>query len=93
MVDAAPSDVLGADYHRLFVGPGTMLAPPWESVHPSDEGLTFQDETLQVRQAYAEFGLTAPAVNREPDDGALPRVRVPARGDGRGTREAVPPVG
>ena len=68
VVDAAPSDVLEVDYRRLFVGPGPMLAPPWESVHRSDEGLTFQDATLQVRQAYAEFGLAAPAVNREPDD-------------------------
>ena len=59
---------LEADYRRLFVGPGHMLAPPWESVHRSDEGLTFEAETLGVRAAYAEFGLQAPALNKEPDD-------------------------
>ena len=56
------------DYNRLFYGPGPMLAPPYESVHRSDEGLVFDQETMQVRAAYAEFQLAAPRLNREPDD-------------------------
>lgn len=62
------ADTLETDYRQLFVGPGTMQAPPWESVHLSDEGLTFQAHTLGVREAYAEFGLQAPALHKEPDD-------------------------
>jgi len=56
------------DFNRLFVGPGEMLAPPWESVHLSKTKLTFQDSTLKVRQLYREFGWQAPAIHREPDD-------------------------
>lgn len=56
------------DYNRLFYGPGPMLAPPYESVHRSDEGLVFEQETMQVRAAYAEFQLAAPRLNKEPDD-------------------------
>lgn len=56
------------DYNRLFYGPGPMLAPPYESVHRSDEHLVFELETMQVRAAYAEFDLAAPRLNKEPDD-------------------------
>ena len=56
------------DFNRLFVGPGEMLAPPWESVHRSRTKLTFQEPTLQVRELYRRFGVEAPAVHREPDD-------------------------
>lgn len=66
--DADRTAALAADYTQLFVGPGAMGACPWESVHRSEEGLTFEAETLQVRRAYAAAGLQAPAFNREPDD-------------------------
>ena len=56
------------DFNRLFYGPGPMLAPPYESVHRSDEGLVFEQETMQVRAAYAQFQLAAPRLNKEPDD-------------------------
>lgn len=56
------------DFNRLFVGPGKMLAPPWESVHRSKTGLTFQEAALQVREIYGRFGLQVPAIHREPDD-------------------------
>ncbi len=56
------------DYTRLFVGPGPVLAPPWESVYLSREHLLFDEQTLQVRQMYAQFGLQAPKLNSEPDD-------------------------
>ena len=56
------------DFNRLFVGPGEMLAPPWESVHQGKTKLIFQDSTLSVRQLYQEFGWQAPAIHREPDD-------------------------
>ena len=56
------------DFNRLFVGPGEMLAAPWESVYRSKTKLTFQESTLQVRELYARFGVRAPAIHREPDD-------------------------
>ncbi len=66
--DPAQLDALGWDFNRLFVGPGEMLAPPWESVYRSKTRLTFQEPTLQVRTIYERFGVQAPALHREPDD-------------------------
>lgn len=61
-------DAVRRDFTRLFVGPGRLKAPPWESVHRSRDRLLFEAETLQVREWYARFGLAAPRLNREPDD-------------------------
>ncbi|WP_066585706.1 TorD/DmsD family molecular chaperone [Cellulomonas timonensis] len=61
-------EVIRRDYNRLFFGPEPMIAPPYESVHRSQERLVFERETMQVRAAYAEFDLAAPRLNREPDD-------------------------
>ena len=66
--DPAGRGALEWDYNRLFVGPGEMLAAPWESVHRSKTKLTFQEPALQVRAIYERFGVQAPAVHREPDD-------------------------
>ncbi|MEJ2708177.1 MAG: molecular chaperone TorD family protein [Anaerolineales bacterium] len=59
---------LKKDYQRLFVGPGHLPAPPWESVYRSREHLVFEKETLDVRRWYARYGLQAPKLNKEPDD-------------------------
>lgn len=56
------------DFAALFVGPGRLKAPPYESVHRSQERLLFEAETFQVRQWYARFGLAAPSLGRQPDD-------------------------
>lgn len=61
-------DDIVADYAQLMGGPGRVAVHPYESVHRSAEGLLFDAETLQVRDAYAEFGLAAPNLNRSPDD-------------------------
>ncbi len=66
--DPARLGALAWDFNRLFVGPGEMLAPPWESVHRSKTKLTFQEPTLQVRELYRRFGVEAAALHREPDD-------------------------
>ena len=66
--DPARLDALTWDFNRLFVGPGEMLATPWESVYRSKTKLTFQESTLQVRELYERFGVQAPAIHREPDD-------------------------
>ncbi len=59
---------LDADYQTLFVGPGHVLACPYESVYLSDEHLIFEQQTLSVRTFYADFGVQAPELNKEPDD-------------------------
>jgi TorA maturation chaperone TorD len=59
---------LQADYTRLFIGPGKVLAPPYESVHFSPDRLMFQKQTLRVRQWYARFGLQSEKIYNEPDD-------------------------
>jgi TorA maturation chaperone TorD len=63
-------DDIRLDYTRLFIGPGRVLAPPWESVHRSVDRLLFQEQTLQVREWYQRFGLEAANLYQEPDDHA-----------------------
>lgn len=64
----ADFEALQAEYTRLFIGPGPVVAPPWESVYFSPERLVFQRETYQVRACYARFGLQSANYNKEPDD-------------------------
>lgn len=66
--DGEEEAALIRDYDRLFVGPYRLLAPPYESVYRTEEGLLFEEPTFQVRAAYQAFGLAAPRLNREPDD-------------------------
>lgn len=59
---------LNTDYTRLFIGPGAMFAPPWESVYRSAEHLIFDKQTLQVRQRYQAYGMPIPKLHVEPED-------------------------
>jgi putative dimethyl sulfoxide reductase chaperone len=59
---------LSSDYMKLFIGPEKVLAPPWESVYFNDERNIFQEQTLQVRQWYRQFGLEPEKLHSEPDD-------------------------
>jgi putative dimethyl sulfoxide reductase chaperone len=59
---------LQMEYAHLFMGPGPVVAPPWESVYFSQDRLLFQKETFQVRDWYSRFGRTVPNVQSEPDD-------------------------
>lgn len=59
---------LKADHISLFIGPGKMYAPVWESVYFSEEHLVFQERTLAVRKWYRRFGLESEKGNQEPDD-------------------------
>jgi TorA maturation chaperone TorD len=56
------------DYTRLFIGPGKVPAPPWESVYRDVEHRHFSKETLEVRDAYRKYDLVAKNFGREPDD-------------------------
>ncbi len=61
-------DAIRSDYTRLFIGPGKVLAPPWESVYFNDTRTIFDERTLQVRDTYRRFGLEPVRVHQEPDD-------------------------
>ncbi len=59
------------EYHRLFIGPGSLAAPPWESYYRSNENLLFEKWTLEIRNQYHQFGLKFIKENNEPDDHLL----------------------
>jgi len=56
------------DYNRLFVGPGKLLAPPYESSYRNPKSLVMQKETLDVRAFYSTVGLISLNQNSQPDD-------------------------
>ncbi|NMD70049.1 molecular chaperone TorD family protein [Bacillus sp. DNRA2] len=56
------------EFYRLFIGPETILTPPWESVYRSKEGLLFEETTFQVREHYHRHNLEFIKENQEPDD-------------------------
>ena len=59
---------LQSDYHCLFVGPSGPYAPPWESVHTSEDKLLFGESTFKVRNEYKKFGFQFSLIDKEPDD-------------------------
>jgi len=65
---STPLDVLLVDHRDLFEGPDHVLACPYESVYLSEEHLTFEAQTLNVRAFYNRFGVQAPSLGNEPDD-------------------------
>ncbi|WP_048600442.1 TorD/DmsD family molecular chaperone [Rubeoparvulum massiliense] len=56
------------EFQRLFIGPGPLQAPPWESVYTSKEGNLFDRATLEVRAIYLEQGYQFTRYQHEPDD-------------------------
>lgn len=56
------------DFNRLFVGPGKLLAPPYESAYRNPDGLLMQEQTLAVRKFYRDAGLEVSAKGSQPDD-------------------------
>ncbi len=61
-------DQLKVSFTRLFVGPGNMEAPPWESLYLSKESSLFQASTLEVRKAYVAQGFIAQSYPNVADD-------------------------
>ena len=56
------------DYARLFVGPGALPAPPWESVCKFKDGSLFTRITLEVRAAYRAQGFIPERYPQVSDD-------------------------
>jgi TorA maturation chaperone TorD len=67
-LDAAYLHDLGHEYMRMFIGPEKLVAPPWESVYRSKEGLLFQESTLTIREIYRKEGYLPEGYPKVPDD-------------------------
>lgn len=67
---ALEEDVEGARslYTRLFVGPVTPAATPWESTYRSKSKALFRQETLDVRNAYRAQGFLPQSYPKVADD-------------------------
>ncbi|TGE33743.1 molecular chaperone TorD family protein [Desulfosporosinus sp. Sb-LF] len=60
--------LMGYEFNRLFVGPTSPKAPPYESVYLSPDHLVMGEQTLAVRKIYTQENLQAFRQGREPDD-------------------------
>lgn len=60
------------EYTRMFVGPGHLIAPFWESVYLDDRELLFLESTSAVRRAYEEEGLKVEAKSGREAEDSLP---------------------
>lgn len=49
-------DDVKSEYTKLLIGPGRLVAYPWESTYNGKENLLFQESTLRVRQFYRKYG-------------------------------------
>ncbi|TMN23181.1 molecular chaperone TorD family protein [Lentibacillus cibarius] len=56
------------EFYRLFVGPGTLLAPPWESVYRGTDKILHDYPSLEMSQLYDRFGLELIKENIEAED-------------------------
>jgi TorA maturation chaperone TorD len=65
---SATIDRLKDEYTRLFIGPESLPAPPWESVYATKDRVLFSEGTLAVRRAYLEHGFLPKGYPNEPDD-------------------------
>jgi TorA maturation chaperone TorD len=59
------------EYQRLFIGPGPLAAPPWESYYRSREQLLFDEWNYRIREQYHQYGIQNINENNEPDDHLL----------------------
>ena len=56
------------EYTRLFIGPVSLVAPPWESVYGQKDAMLFQESTLEVRNTYRQYGLIPEGYPHVADD-------------------------
>ncbi|MCI8366591.1 MAG: molecular chaperone TorD family protein [Eggerthellaceae bacterium] len=86
---------LREEYAAVFVGPGPLLASPWESMHRTKKRVLFQASVLEVRDAYRAAGLLPERYGHVSDDfiglemdfmAKLAQMAFDARGSGDGER-------
>lgn len=56
------------EFNRLFVGPTTLLAPPFASAWSEDQRSLMGRATMEARQVYHSLGLAVPQEGTLPDD-------------------------
>ena len=59
---------LELEFTKLFVGPGKVPAPPYESYYTSEKKLLMQESTVAVRRKYLKAGLAMKRPYSIPDD-------------------------
>ena len=57
-----------SEYTRLMIGPGRLIAYPWESTYSGKENQLFKESTLRVREAYRRYGYLPEQYPRVADD-------------------------
>jgi TorA maturation chaperone TorD len=67
VASSVPED-LNTEYTQLFIGPGKLSAPPWESVYTSGERVIFQRSTLEIRNFYRSQGFIPQLYPKVADD-------------------------
>lgn len=68
--DPSEEDIyeLWADQNQLYGITGSTQLSPFESVQRGEDGLVFDQETVEVRRYYGAMGFQAPHLGKEPDD-------------------------
>lgn len=56
------------EFNRLFVGPGPLIAPPWESVYRSKDRITHDFPALQMADLYKSFDIEFTRKYKEAED-------------------------
>lgn len=62
------ADAACGSFTRLFIGPATLKAMPWESTYRSRSQALFRQETLDVRNAYRAQGFLPKSYPKVADD-------------------------
>lgn len=65
---AEASEHLLKIYYSLFMGPGRMDAPPWETLYVSKDQALFQQTTLGLRKEYVKHGFIPQSYPHVADD-------------------------
>lgn len=65
--DAAIAEAREA-YTRVFVGPNTLAASPWETMHTTGKRVLFHRDILSVRDAYRRAGFLPERYRQVADD-------------------------
>jgi TorA maturation chaperone TorD len=70
LAEEAPDSLsqLKTEFNELFIGPGKLQAPPWESIYRSDQRQVFGTATFAVREFYRQGGLQLFRQGQYPDD-------------------------
>jgi TorA maturation chaperone TorD len=72
VLEAIPSEDAASDlaheYVRLFVGPGTLKASPWETSYETGKRVLFQPNVLELRDVYRSAGFVPMRLRQVSDD-------------------------